>query len=127
MRSIIDVFESVCCVPQKAKAPNCFVSLTGWFEWRRSFNLTRHKIELPVYSPDGQTVTLSSLEQEVKVLSLWLFKSDTVLSTALNRCHISLKGAVLPGHNDAEMGLANSLQLQPNTMSIMKPFAESAF
>ena len=61
------------------------------------------------------------------VLSLWLFESDAVLSTALNRCDISLKGAVLPGHSDAELGLANSLQLQPNTMSIMKPFAESTF
>ena len=36
-------------------------------------------------------------------------KSDTVLPTARHRCAISSKGAVLPGRNDAEMNLANSL------------------
>ena len=36
-------------------------------------------------------------------------KSDTVLPTARHCCDISSKGAVLPGHNDAEMGPANSL------------------
>ena len=38
-------------------------------------------------------------------------KSDTVLPTARHRCDISSKGAVLPGHNDAEMGPANSLHV----------------
>ena len=32
-----------------------------------------------------------------------------MLPTARNRCDISLKGAVLPGHNDTEMGPANLL------------------
>ena len=36
-------------------------------------------------------------------------KSITVFPTARHRCDISSKVAVLPGHNDAEMGPANSL------------------
>ena len=39
----------------------------------------------------------------------WLVKSDTVLQTTCHRCDISLKEAVLPRRNDAEMGPANSL------------------
>ena len=36
-------------------------------------------------------------------------KLNTVLPTARYRCDICLKGAVLPGRNDVEMGPANSL------------------
>ena len=36
-------------------------------------------------------------------------KSDTVLPTSCHRCSISLKRAVFPSRNDAEMGPANSL------------------
>ena len=59
--------------------------------------------------PGVRAVTRSSLEREVRGLNLGPVKSDTVLPTARHRCNISLKGAVLPGRNDAEMGPANSL------------------
>ena len=36
-------------------------------------------------------------------------KTNTVLPTACHRCDISLKGAVLPGRNEAEVGPVNSL------------------
>ena len=41
---------------------------------------------------------------------------------ARHGCDISLKGAMLPGRNDAEMGPAKSLQVSLNTASIMKDF-----
>ena len=59
--------------------------------------------------PVGLAVTRSSLEREVWGSNLGPVKSDTVLPTARHRCDISSKGAVLPGRNDAEMGLTNSL------------------
>ena len=46
-------------------------------------------------------------------------KSNTELPTARLRCDISLKGAVLPGHNDAEINHTNSLQLCRNAASRM--------
>ena len=58
--------------------------------------------------PVGRAVARSSLEQEVRE-NLGPVKSDTELPTACHRCDISLKGAVLPGCNDAEMSAANSL------------------
>ena len=42
-------------------------------------------------------------------------KSDTVLLTVRHRCNISSKGAVLPGHNHAEMGLQTRYMLWHNT------------
>ena len=57
-----------------------------------------------------RALTRSFLEREVGDLNLWPVKSYTVLPTALHRCDISLKGAVLPAErNDAEVGPANSL------------------
>ena len=56
----------------------------------------------------GRTLTCSSLEQEVRSSNLGPVKSNTVLPTARHRCDIFSKGAGLPGHNDAEMGPANS-------------------
>ena len=51
----------------------------------------------------------SSLEREVWGSNLGLVKSYTVLPTASHLCDISLKEAVLPECNDAEMGPANTL------------------
>ena len=51
----------------------------------------------------------SSLKREVWGSNLGPIKSDTVLPTTHRHCDISLKGAVLPGCNDMEMGTANSL------------------
>ena len=62
-----------------------------------------------VNRPFGQTVTRSSLEQEVWGSNLGLVKSDTLLPMARHRCDNSSKEAGLPGRNDAEMGPANSL------------------
>ena len=62
-----------------------------------------------IQQPVGRAVTRSSPEREVRGSNLGPVKSDTVLPTARHRCDISLKGAVLPGRNDAEMGPANSL------------------
>ena len=45
-----------------------------------------------------------SLKREVWGINLGPVKSDTVLITTHHRCDISLKGAVVPGCNDAEMG-----------------------
>ena len=59
--------------------------------------------------PVGRAVTRSSLEREVWDSNFGPVKSDTVLPTARHCCDISSKGAVLLGHNDAEMGPANSL------------------
>ena len=39
---------------------------------------------------------------------------------APNRCNISLKGAVLPGRNDTDMGPANVLHVWHNTASKTK-------
>ena len=55
----------------------------------------------------GRAVTRSSLVREVRGSNLGPLKSDTVLSTIRHRCDISLKEAVLPGGNDAEMVPAN--------------------
>ena len=63
----------------------------------------------PGQSLVGRAVTRSSLLREVWGSNLGPLKSDTVLSTIRHRCDISLKEAVLPGGNDAEMGPANSL------------------
>ena len=57
----------------------------------------------------GRAVTRSSPERKVKGSNLGPVKSDTALPTARHRCNISLKRAVLPGRNDAEMGPANLL------------------
>ena len=51
-----------------------------------------------------------SLEQEVWDLNPAPVRWNTVLPTTPHHCNISSKGNVLPGHNDAEMGPANSLQ-----------------
>ena len=59
--------------------------------------------------PVGRTVTRSSLEREVWGSNLGPVKSDAVLPTARHRCDISSQGAVLPVHNGAELGPANSL------------------
>ena len=60
--------------------------------------------------PVGRAVTRSCLKRDVRGSNLGPVKSDTVLlPTARHRCDISSKEAVLPGRNDAEMGLANSL------------------
>ena len=56
--------------------------------------------------PVGREVTRLSLEQEVLGSNLALVKSDTVLPTARHHCNITLKGGVLLGRNDAEMGPA---------------------
>ena len=63
------------------------------------------------YQPVGRAVTRSSLEREVWGSNLGPVKSNTVLPTARNGCDISSKEAVLPWHNDVEMGPgpANSL------------------
>ena len=61
------------------------------------------------YRPVGRAVTRSSLEREVRGSNLGPDKSDTLLPTARHRCDIFVKGAVLPGRYDAEMGPANSL------------------
>ena len=53
-----------------------------------------------------ERLTRSSLEREVWGSNLGPVKSDTELPTVRHRCDISSKGAVLPGHNDAEMGPA---------------------
>ena len=50
----------------------------------------------------------SSLERIGLSSNLGSVKSYTVLPTASYRRNISLIGAVLPGSNDEEMGLANS-------------------
>ena len=47
-------------------------------------------------------------------------KLDTVLPTVRHRCEISLKGAVLPGRNDAEMGPQTHYTLWRCTASIIK-------
>ena len=59
--------------------------------------------------PVGRGVTHSSLKREVCGSNLGPVKSDTKLPTACHRCNISLKGAVLPERNDAELSPANSL------------------
>ena len=59
--------------------------------------------------PAGRMVTRLSLEWEVWGSNLGLVKLDTVLPMACHCCYISSKEAVLPWHNDAEMGPANSL------------------
>ena len=73
---------------------------------------TRKAFSFETFSPVGRaigrTVTRSSLEREVSNSNLGPVKSDTNLSTSHHRCNISLTGAVLPGRNDAEMGLPNS-------------------
>ena len=55
--------------------------------------------------PVGRAMTLSSLERGFRGSNLEPVKLDMVRHS----CNISSKEAVLPGHNDAEMGLANSL------------------
>ena len=50
-----------------------------------------------------------SLEWEVRGSYLGPVKSGTVFPTAYHRCDISLKNAVLPWRNDAEMCLTNLL------------------
>ena len=54
-------------------------------------------------------VTRSFLEWEVGRSNFGLVKLDTALPIVRHCCGISLKEAVLPGRNDAEMGPANSL------------------
>ena len=68
----------------------------------------------------GRAVTHSSLDREVWGSNLGPVKLDTVLPTARHRCDISLKEAVLPGLNNAEMGPANSLHALCITASIRK-------
>ena len=51
---------------------------------------------------------MQRLKREVSRSTLEPVKSDTVLPTARHGRGISSKGAVLPGRNDTEMGLANS-------------------
>ena len=56
----------------------------------------------------SRAVTPSSLEREVRGSNLGQVKLDAVLPTAFHQCDISSKGAMLPGRDDAELGLANS-------------------
>ena len=49
------------------------------------------------------------MEREVWSSNLGPVKSDTLLPAAHHRCDIFSKEAVLLGHNDVEMGPANSL------------------
>ena len=51
----------------------------------------------------------SSLEREVSSSNLGPVKSDTVLPSTRHRCEISSNKALLPVHNGAELGPANSL------------------
>ena len=51
----------------------------------------------------------SSLEREVWGSNLGPVKSDAVLPTARQCSNVSSNEAVLPGRNDAELGLDNSL------------------
>ena len=82
--------------------------------------LNKNVNKVHFYLPVGRAVTRSSLEWEVRDSNLGPVKSYTVLPTARHRCDISLKGAVFPGRNDAEMGPANSLHARRNTASIIK-------
>ena len=59
--------------------------------------------------PVGPTVTQLSLKRKVRGSNLGPVKSDRVLPTARYCCDLSLKEAVLPGSNDAEMSPANLL------------------
>ena len=72
------------------------------------------------HRPGGQAVTRSSLKREIWGLNLRPVKSDTVSPTAHHCCNIFLKGAVLPGHNDAERAPTTSYTLRRITASIMK-------
>ena len=56
----------------------------------------------------SRAVTPSSLEREVRGSNLGQVKLDAVLPTAFHQCDISSKEAMLPGRDDAELGLANS-------------------
>ena len=84
--------------------------------WMKSINRLNHKIflktelkivkpKIQFYRPVGRAATRSSLEQEAWGSNLGPVKSNLVLPTARHRNNVSLKGVVLPGHNDAEMGL----------------------
>ena len=57
----------------------------------------------------GGAATRLSLEREIWGSNLGSAKSDTMLPTARHRSNISSKEAGLPGRNDMEMSLANSL------------------
>ena len=74
---------------------------------------------ITLFFATSQLVTHLSLEQEVWGSNLESVKSDLGLPTACHCCNI-LKGAALPRHNDAEMGLANSLHTLRITVSIVK-------
>ena len=53
-----------------------------------------------------------------------LVKSNKMLPMTRYHCNISSKGAALPGRNEGEMGLANSLHASRNATSIMKDLYE---
>ena len=63
-----------------------------------------------VNRPVGRTVLHSSLRERLRFKSRSI-KSDTELPRVRQSSDISLKGAVLPERNDAEMGPANSIVL----------------
>ena len=79
---------------------------------RISFWFVRHLIRF--FKTEGnlpidRAITRSSLKLEAWGPNLKLVKSDTVFPTPRHYCYISSKEAVLPGHNDPEMGPANLL------------------
>ena len=68
----------------------------------------------------GQAVMRTSLEREIWGSNLGPVKSDKVLPTARHRCDISLKGAVLPRRNGAEMAPQTRYTLRRKVASIIK-------
>ena len=73
-----------------------------------------------VYRPVGRAVECSSVEREISGFNLGSVKLVTELPTAPHRCNISSKKALYTGHNNTEIGSANSLHALRCTVSIMK-------
>ena len=73
-----------------------------------------------VYRPVGRAVECSSLEREILGFNLGPVKLVTELLTARHRYNISSKKAVFTGHNNTEMGSANSLHALRCTVSMIK-------
>ena len=68
----------------------------------------------------GRVVTRSFMVREDRGSNLGPVKSNIEFPTVRHRCNISMKGAVLPRRNDAQMGYPNSLLLRRNAASITK-------
>ena len=77
---------------------------------RRIFTFQKIKYQKITNCLVSRSVAHSSLDREVQGSNIGPVKSNTVLPTAHHRCHISLKEAVVPGPNDAEIGPSNLLQ-----------------